>query len=117
MAKEYKTIAATIPDLEKLITGKAKENVQTKLTEESLKDANRSGFAPKQDGTLVNQSILATDFIGGELIYGVPYAFPRWLSNITGIPEWADVSETQQKGTRIKQISAAIDIEKDKIFR
>ena len=115
MPKVYKTLADTIPDLESLAT--TDEKVLFIVTNELLKDSNKQGIAPKQDGFLVNSSILNSLLEDGLIIYATPYARKLYFEgSITGILMWVDKTAIKNKEKFRKILFKAVDEKKKNIF-
>ena len=88
MPKQYTSLKQTEKALKGFIADTGGEFTGM-LTEEFLKDSNAPGVAPKQDGTLINTSILATNYKEGIIYYTPPYASRRYYEgSITGEKEW-----------------------------
>lgn len=115
MPNVYKNASATIPDLEALAT--VDPIMISIVTGELLKDSNKQGVAPKQDGTLVNSSILNSLLDDGLIIYKTPYARRVYFEgNISGKLMWVDVTAKQNKDKYRKMLAKLIETKKDKIF-
>lgn len=115
MPKVYASLADTIPDLESLAT--VDDKVLFIVTNELLKDSNRQGVAPKQDGTLINSSLINSLLDEGLIIYATPYARERYFKgSITGILMWVAVTALKNKEKYRKILFKAVDEKKKNIF-
>lgn len=115
MPNVYNSLADTIPDLEGLAT--ADDRILFIVTSELLKDSNEQGVAPKQDGFLINSSILNSRLEEGLIIYATPYARRRYFEgSITGILMWVDVTALKNKDKYGKILLKLVEEKKNKIF-
>lgn len=115
MPNVYNSLFETIPDLEQLATVDGK--ILFIVTSELLKDSNKQGIAPKQDGFLINSSILNSRLEEGLIIYATPYARKLYFAgSITGILMWVDVIALKNKDKYGKILLKLVEEKKNKIF-